>query len=145
SITTSSIKLRPAGTTNNVAATITYSGSTVVLQPTAPLAGSTTYQVVVSGIVADSTGNTISQGEAGAITWTFTTHAAATPTFTDTSATDFAAGSVNPSLYVTGDGELMLAPAAGAEFSGTALPAAWSATNPAGATVAGGQATMDAA
>src|SRR5205823_6487947 len=59
SITTSSIKLRPAGTTNNVAATITYSGSTVVLQPTAPLAGSTTYQVVVSGIVADSTGNTI--------------------------------------------------------------------------------------
>src|SRR4051812_23269034 len=48
------------------------------------------------------------------------------PTLRDTAATDFAAGT-QASTYVaqTGDGEVILAPTAGSEFTGPALPTGW--------------------
>ena len=55
----------------------------------------------------------------------------ATPTgvacFGDTTAADFAAGTPDANTYIaqTGDGEVMLAPTVGAEFSGTTLPVGW--------------------
>jgi hypothetical protein len=53
---------------------------------------------------------------------------------------DFGAGSVGGGAYLseTGDGEITLAPAQAAEFSGTALPTGWTAT----ALVTGGAATV---
>src|SRR5207249_877425 len=69
--------------------------------------------------------------------------------FTDTTAADFAAGTAG-GTYVsqTGDGEVSLAPAAGAEFSGTALPSGWTGTPwSAGGTagVSGGVLSVDGA
>ncbi|MEJ5308916.1 MAG: DUF4082 domain-containing protein [Anaerolineae bacterium] len=69
-------------------------------------------------------------------------------TMRDTTAADFAAGTLG-CTYVAGtaDGELILAPVVGAEFSGTALPAGWSEQTkwqPAGtSTVSGGQLLAD--
>ena len=45
--------------------------------------------------------------------------------FTDTTAADFAAGAGSCYVAQTGDGELILPPAAGSEFSGTSLPMGW--------------------
>ena len=70
--------------------------------------------------------------------------------FGDTTAADFGLGTGDSGIYIaqTGDGEVMLAPTVGAEFSGTALPAGWSSTpwNPGGAaTVSGGHLSVDGA
>ncbi|HXT31094.1 MAG TPA: Ig-like domain-containing protein, partial [Vicinamibacterales bacterium] len=50
------------------------------------------------------------------------------PTLRDTSATDFAAGT-GPATYIAegGNGEVILAPSAGSEFSGTAMSPGWTA------------------
>ncbi len=61
---------------------------------------------------------------------------------------DFAAGTTGGATYVsaTGDGEVILAPAAGAEFSGSSLPAGWEAVAYGGggqAVVGGGVVTID--
>jgi hypothetical protein len=70
---------------------------------------------------------------------------------TDTTATDFSAGTPGACAVVAhdpGDGEVELAPAVGAEFSGSALPPGWDSTqwDPSGsATVSGGQLTLEAA
>jgi hypothetical protein len=77
----------------------------------------------------------------------FTTPSAA---FRDTTAADFAAGTTGACAWIseTGDGEVILAPAAGAEFSGGTLPADWMMTPWGGggtATVAGGRVTLSAA
>ena len=69
----------------------------------------------------------------------------------DTTSADFSAGAVDAGAYIaeTADGEVILAPAFGAEFSGGALPAGMSATQwfpPNGsAKVAGGRLTLDGA
>src|SRR5581483_8563057 len=111
----------------------------VTLQNLSPL---TTYYFRV--ISADAAGN-----EAASAVASFTMPAA---TFgaTDTSAADFSAGTLDGQGYVaqTADGELILKPAAGSEFAGTALPADWSmaAWTPGGAAaVAGGALTIDGA
>ena len=69
---------------------------------------------------------------------------------TDTTVADFSAGTTDGQEYIaqTADGEVMLNPAAGSEFFGTALPADWSVTAwTAGgtATVSGGALTSDGA
>ena len=48
---------------------------------------------------------------------------------TDTTSSDFAGGTTGSSVYVseTTDGEIILAPTVGTEFSGTTLPASWTA------------------
>ena len=66
----------------------------------------------------------------------------------DDLAADFAAGTTGGATYVaeTTDGEVILAPAAGAEFSGNAVPAGWEAVSFGGggqATIAGGVITLD--
>ncbi len=72
-------------------------------------------------------------------------------TVLDTTSADFSAGAVDAGAYVaeTADGEVILAPTFGAEFSGDALPAGMSATlwfPPNGsAKVAGGRLTLDGA
>jgi hypothetical protein len=49
---------------------------------------------------------------------------------TDTTVADFGAGTTDGQEYIaqTADGEVMLSPAAGIEFSGTTLPVDWSST-----------------
>jgi hypothetical protein len=141
-ISNATFHLRLPGGNTDLPATVTYSGSTAVLQPSAPLGLLTTYQVTVSGSVADSSGNPIGSDT----TWTFTTQQYVT--FTDTAAADFAAGTTGAGTYVsqTGDGEVILAPAEGAEFSGSSLPADWTSTSLGGgssATVGGGRLTVD--
>ena len=74
----------------------------------------------------------------------------APPCAVDTTSTDFAGGSTGSGTYIseTAGGEVILLPAAGAEFTGTALPAGWtSGTWAAGgtATVGGGLLTVDGA
>ena len=71
-------------------------------------------------------------------------------TLVDTTTSDFSAGSGDSGIYVTqtANGEVVLAPAAGAEFGGSTLPADWTATpwNAGGtATVSGGGLTVDGA
>jgi hypothetical protein len=70
--------------------------------------------------------------------------------FLDTTVADFSLGTADAGGYVarTGDGEVMLAPAAGSEFDGTALPATWSTVSWGGgwsATVSGGVLNIDGA
>src|SRR5262249_48572704 len=79
-------------------------------------------------------------------TWNFTTQ---WRSFTDTTVADFGTGT-GTSTYVAQDanGELTLAPTAGAEFAGTALPADWSSTTwttGGTATVSGGLLRVDGA
>ena len=68
----------------------------------------------------------------------------------DTTVADFTAGQGDTGSYVgqTGDGEVLLAPTAGSEFSGTGLPAGWTATpwqTGGSATVGGGAILLDGA
>jgi hypothetical protein len=72
-----------------------------------------------------------------------------TPTLHDTTSADFNGG-VKTGTYVgeNSDGELMLAPARGAEFSGSAMPAGWATqiwSAGGSATVANGKLTVDGA
>ena len=55
---------------------------------------------------------------------------ATTGSLTDTTVADFSSGGPSTDTYVaeTEDGELMLAPTAGVEFYGSAMPAGWSST-----------------
>ncbi len=72
SITNSTLRLRAAGASTDVPATITYTGTTATLRPNNPLSESTTYQVTLEGTVTDLAGN-----ELGSATmWSFTTQAA---------------------------------------------------------------------
>ncbi len=68
----------------------------------------------------------------------------------DTTVADFSAGTLGAGAYLaqTTDGEVSLAPTAGGEFSGTALPTGWSTTTVqtgGTATVAAGNLTVDGA
>jgi VCBS repeat-containing protein len=140
-IDTSSFRLRSEGSGSDVAATVTYEDvtHTATLNPDSDLAIATTYHVTVAGSVADTSGNPLG----GDDTWSFT---AAAGSLTDTSVSDFSAGT--PGLcYISesGDGEVILAPTAGSEFSGTGLPSGWTQTPwSAGgsATVSGGVVTV---
>jgi hypothetical protein len=70
--------------------------------------------------------------------------------FTDTTTTDFGAGTPGADTYISqiANGEIILKPAVGEEFSGTSLPSGWTGT-PWGAggtaTVTDGQLTVDGA
>jgi hypothetical protein len=119
-ITASTVQLFPAGSSTPVAATVSYAGSTATLQPTGLLLTNTQYQVVVSGSITDSSGNPLGSN----VTSSFTTGLA---TFTDTTVSDFSAGTTGSGTYVshTSDGEVILAPLTGSEFLGTSLPSGW--------------------
>jgi hypothetical protein len=74
---------------------------------------------------------------------------AATGSVGDTTAANFAAGDPGSDTYIaeTGDGEVLLRPALGAEFYGSSLPPGWSATTQSGGgiTVQGGALSADGA
>jgi regulation of enolase protein 1 (concanavalin A-like superfamily) len=163
-----------AATSTDVSATITwttdesatsrvdYGTSATSLTSSASSPGSgTAHSVALTGLTpstqyfyrvtsADASGNAAS---APATAATFTTRAGQTgggQTVRDTTAADFASATPAAGVYVsqTGDGELILTPTVGAEFSGAALPSGWSTTpwSSGGATtVSGGQAVVDGA
>ncbi len=88
------------------------------------LAPNTTYHYRVTS--ADAASNSTTDPEPPAAPRSFTTPSA---TFTDTTVSDFSAGTTGPNTYVaeTGDGEVTLKPTEGQEFSGGpgGLPAGW--------------------
>jgi Big-like domain-containing protein/purple acid phosphatase-like protein len=135
----SSFRLRAQGAGSDVPATLTYSAATATLNPNADLAPGTVYHVTVGGSVKDANGNALGADD----TWTFTTAAAS---LTDTMAADFNAGNPGADTYVseTGNGEVILRPTVGAEFSGgPLLPLGWSsATWESQGGGAGGSATL---
>jgi hypothetical protein len=95
--------------------------------------------------ITDAAGNPL----AADLVWTFTTRSLPT-TFVDASVADFSRGTLDAGGYLgaTGDGEVMLKPAVGAEFDGAALPAGWSMSTWAGtssAAVSGGVMNVDGA
>ena len=109
------------------------------------LAANTTYYYRVSS--ADVAGNRATYPAAPASPAQFTSPSSV---FIDTTASDFGAGTLDSNTYIsqTGDGEVILAPTVGAEFSGTSLPIGWTST-PWGtggtATVSNGNLTLDGA
>jgi hypothetical protein len=113
----------------------------------AGLLPATTYDFRVTS--ADLAANATTSPAAPDPPATFTTPAApVSPCAADDLTADFTAGSTGPDTWVseTTDGEVILRPAASAEFSGSALPADWGAFPwPGGgtATVAGGLLTVD--
>jgi methionine-rich copper-binding protein CopC len=127
----------------NISGTVSYDApsNTAKFTPNAALAQGTTYTATVSG-AKDLAGNTMSPSS-----WTFTTRT--TSTVTDSTTANFAAGTLGAGSYIagTGDGEVQLAPTAGSEFGGTALPSGWTSTNVApflqSTTVSGGNISVD--
>ena len=141
---TTSFRLRADGASPDVPATVSYSGLTATLHPTTPLAFGTLYHVTLAGSVTDASGNSLGSDE----TWSFTTVTSAD--FIDDTAADFTAGALdaNSILAQTGNGELILKPAAGAEFTGSSLPEGWQATafsTGGSATISNGLLTLDGA
>jgi PKD repeat protein len=144
SIDTTSFRLRAAGASSDVPATVSYSGLTASLHPASPLAVGTTYQVTLAGSVTDTSNNPLGEDEE----WSFTT--VTLGLFIDDTLADFEAGSPDPLTYLaeTGNGEVILGPAAGTEFSGSSLPEGWLATTfstGGTATVGNGLLTLDGA
>ena len=103
-------------------AAVSYSGTTATLDPNADLDPNSVYTVTVDGSVKDQAGNALGAAD----TWSFTT---VSPSFgfTDTTVSDFGAGSPDANTYVseTDNGEVTLKPTVGEEFSGSSVPAGW--------------------
>jgi hypothetical protein len=134
------------------ALTTTVTGAALVTSHALTLSGlapSTTYYYRVTS--ADAALNSATSPLPPSAPASFATSGAgASSTVTDSTLADFSAGSTaGPvSIAQAGNGELILAPAVAAEFSGTSLPADWSATawNAGGtATVTGGALIVDGA
>ena len=147
----STVRLRKQGAGSDVAASVSYAGATATLDPDTDLDLASTYEVTVAGSVEDAAGNPLGADD----TWTFTTGGPGVG-FTDTTFADFSAGDTGADAYVseTGDGEVTLKPAVGAEFSGgPGLPTGWSSTTwesqgggaGGSATVSGGSLHVDGA
>ena len=95
----------------------------------------------------DGAGNTATSPPTGDAPDTFTMPSAA---FNDTTVADFSAGTpgADTTVVQTSDGELVLTPTVGAEFSGTALPSGWEQfewENGGPAVVGGGTVSVDGA
>ena len=115
SISSSTVHLRKQGAGADVPSSVSYSGATATLTPTGALDPLSLYTVTVEGSVKDLAGNPLGANDS----WSFTT-AALTFSFTDTTVSDFGAGSPDANTYIsqTENGELILKPAEGQEFSG---------------------------
>jgi hypothetical protein len=121
-LTTSTFRLRRVGTGTNVAATVTMSGNTATLTPASALLLGSSYEATVDGAVTDVAGNPLGSDAV----WTFTT----ANSLSDTTAAHFTAGALDANGLVTqtADGEVMLAPTNGSEFTAATLPSGWSST-----------------
>ena len=115
-VTSSSVFLRRAGSSTNLAATLSVSGATVTLQPSAGLLLGVTYDATVAASVQDVAGNPLGT----ASTWSFTANSA----ITDSTAAQFNAGTVDAGTRVgeVADGEVHLAGTVDQEFPGTTVP-----------------------
>ena len=129
SISATTFELRDA-TGNLVPASVSYlaAARTATLQPINPLTPSMTYSATVRGAsqgVRDVAGATMATDYA----WVFTTGSSSVTLLTDTSVAHFLAGS-GTGIYVgaVGDGEFLLQPFLGLEFSEPELPAGWTTT-----------------
>ena len=144
SITPSTFRLRAQGASSDVPATVSYAGATATLDPTAALAPATTYQVTVSGTVADTSGNQLGATTRGRFT---TAHRSASST--PPPPTSAPARPRNDTAVAdTAGGEVILKPAVHAEFAGSALPSGWLTHlwSPAGTvSVSGGALTVNGA
>ncbi|MCB9113237.1 MAG: DUF4082 domain-containing protein, partial [Anaerolineales bacterium] len=120
--------------------TLSYAGVTATLNPDSDLTPGTQYVVHVDGAVEDLAGNPLGADS----DWTFVTVASG---LIDTTAPDFGSGTNACYIAETSNGELILNPTVGAEFSGASLPAGWTSTPWTGgtSTVSGGQVTVDGA
>ncbi len=146
--------------TNEPATTkITYGISPTALVFTATVAGlDTSHAITVTGLAsettyyyrvtsADALNNSTS---APTPNGTFATGPPVPFSLVDSTAADFSAGTRDAALTIgnINDGELLLLPTAGAEFTGTSLPTGWTVTPwaPGGtANVGGGQVAVDGA
>ena len=119
----SSLRLRKQGAGADVPASVSYSGNTATLNPTSDLDQFSVYEVTVAGSVKDANGNSLGAADS----WIFTAGGPAA-SLTDTTVSDFGAGSTgaDTSVTETDNGEITLKPAVGAEFSGSGLPAGFS-------------------
>jgi hypothetical protein len=139
----------PAG---NHSISATYSGTPPTSTPTntpgpTPTATAT---ATATNTPTNTPGSTPTSTTTATSTPTATPTAAPSNSLVDTSVSDFSVGTPNGSIYIaqTGDGELILTPTVGTEFSGTALPSSWFATpwsTGGTATVSNGAATVDGA
>jgi hypothetical protein len=119
------------------------------LTPSAYLHENMTYTASLRGTnagIKDISGNPLVND----FGWSFTTKAEPPPSVGDTTVENFTAGSFNTNVMLSNisDGEVILAPTAGAEFAGGALPLGWHTTvwNSGGtATVANDQLMVDGA
>ena len=120
-INATNFRLRLLGGSQDEVAAITYLDQVVILNPNVDLLPARSYQVTVSGNVKDLSGNLLGSD----VVWTFTT--LATGSFTDTTEADFTAGIPGVGTYLakTLNGEVILKPVVGEEFSGTSVPANW--------------------
>src|SRR5262249_35593353 len=115
SVTPSTVHLRVNGNTTDIPVTITYSGSTIVIDPAGALSGSPTYRVLVSTGVTDNSGNPL----AAAVNWTFTTGIGQ---WTQTAIADFQNGTLSGvSINSSGNGGLQLADQFRDDFNGSTL------------------------
>jgi hypothetical protein len=108
----------------NVAATVSYSGSTITLTPSVALAGNTTYTVTVSGSITDTSGNALGSN----LTWSFTT---GTGQWKQSTQADFNAGTQSGTTVASSG--VQLAPFSD-DFAGSALSSAWTSTPTGGGT-----------
>ncbi|MFN8381824.1 MAG: sortase [Anaerolineales bacterium] len=132
--------LKLDGTNTNVPFTLTYAGLTATLNPNSDLALGTQYAVHVAGAVADLVGNPLGTNA----DWTFVTRVNG---LIDTTVPNFGSGTNACYISQTANGELILNPTVGTEFSGASLPAGWTSTPWTGgtSTVSGGQVVVDGA
>jgi hypothetical protein len=148
----STFDLRDAANVLVTSVTVSYDAATrtAVLTPNTALLPDSSYSARLAGgptgpRIKDVAGNALN----ASLSWSFTTQPLPSA-FVDTTAADFGRGTLDAGGYIgaTADGELMLMPAVGAEFSGVALPAGWSMSPWAGtssAAVAGGIVNVDGA
>jgi hypothetical protein len=141
-IDSSTVRLRKQGAGSDVPASVSYAGNTATIDPSADLDPSAVYDVTVAGMVTDANGIPLGADD----TWSFTT-AALSFNFTDTTVSDFSAGTLDANTYIseTGNGEVILKPTEGSEFSDSSLPTGWEggAWTGGGATVSGGLLHVD--
>jgi hypothetical protein len=134
-VSTATVRLRISGSSTDVPVVVTLTGSTIVLDPSSPLAGNTLYEVTVTTGVKDVAGNAL----AGNSQWTFTT---ASAQWAQTTVADFATGTHQTTAAVnTGGGTLQLATSFVDEFSGTTLGSQWTVNS--WASMGGGPASTD--
>jgi hypothetical protein len=151
-VNAATFELRDAANAVVTNVTVSYDAATrtALLTPNTPLAPEAVYSARLAGgltgaRIKDVAGNAL----AASLTWSFTTRPLPT-TFVDTTVADFSRGTLDAGGYLgaAADGELLLMPSVGAEFSGVALPAGWSMSPWAGtssAAVSGGIMNVDGA